>query len=319
MPLLRIKKFFLDYIIGVALIILLFFLSIGNMTVFVHQPVYDLDLACTSPLTTRDVLHTLRNDLREAESCELISPCDESRRVQCESPLSINAFIKQFANKDLLFITVHKTLSETYGVWKIQNLGKFNVPLGFIALLLLYGVVLLEASATLFAVWRQHKLKQTLSLPPGSRRNQLLMPVVYAVFFGLLVVLINSLVFDWFDYPETEHTETLRNLINSGIGVLLIVVLAPLAEELVFRGALLRFFIERNRALSGTIIVSLLFSAFHGFTEQSIGWQIYISSIYFFVSIVLCRIYIAQKNIWTPILFHSAYNSTMVGLGLLLG
>ena len=125
---------------------------------------------------------------------------------------------------------------------------------------------------------------------------------------------MNYLVFAWFEHPEVEAKEILTTLLKSVTGIITIVIVAPLAEELIFRGVLLRYFVERNKPLLGTILISLMFSALHGFLEQGLGWQLYVSTIYFIFSVLLCRVYIMQKTIWSPIVFHSAYNSTMVVL-----
>ena len=110
----------------------------------------------------------------------------------------------------------------------------------------------------------------------------------------------------------------IRHLLNSGPGLAFVILFAPLAEELIFRGVLLNFFIERNKAAIGTVLVSLLFSLLHGLHQESLGWQLYTSSFYFIMSLVLCHLYIARGSLWPPIVFHSAFNGTMAVLFRLL-
>ena len=212
----------------------------------------------------------------------------------------------------MLVFRVVKSLSESYIVPGYKNTSEFVISFGFIMVLMGYGLILAESGALLFALWRQEKLSQTFSLPPGLKRNQLTKPAFLALFVAVLVLGLNYLVFDLFNYPVDEKGSLFSHIADDPSGIFWLVVLAPLAEEIIFRGVLLRFFVEKGRLLLGIVIVSLLFSVFHGFLENSLGWQLYISSIYFILSIVLCRLYISQKTIWSPIVFHSAYNSTMV-------
>ena len=91
------------------------------------------------------------------------------------------------------------------------------------------------------------------------------------------------------------------------------ILVAPLAEELIFRGVLLRFFIERKRQLLGVVFVSVIFAILHSLREPTLGWLLYKFSAFFIISVVFCWAYIRQKNLWSPIILHGGYNATMIG------
>lgn len=311
---LKVKKFFIDYLIGTGVVFLLFYLLIGNITVMDTRPSIKLSHECSSPFSPEEVLDSILPSLREGESCEFDSPCVEEQILRCEGTVRMSALYKTFFWGDLLLHRVKETPVKSYGFSYSRDSSTFRVPLSFILLFIGYGIVLVETGVLVFALWRQNNLKQTFTLPPGDRKDQIIRPAVFAILFALVVVLMNYLVFTLFEHPEVEGREIISTLLKSVAGIFTIVILAPLAEEIICRGVLLRYFVERNKSLLGTILVSLLFSVLHGFLEPGLGWQLYISTIYFILSVFLCRLYITQKNIWSPIVFHSAYNSTMVVL-----
>ena len=311
---LRIKKFFFDYLIGTGLIFLLFYLLIGNMTVMDTRAAIKLSQECSLPFSAEDVLDSILPSLREGESCEFDSHCIEAQIVRCQGTVRISALYSTVLGGDLLLQRVKESPVKFYGYWSSKDSSTFRVPLSFILLFIGYGIVLVETGALVFALWRQNKLKQTFTLPPGARKALLIESVIFATLFAIVVVLMNYLVFALFEHPAVEERVIIGTLLKSVTGIVTIIILAPLAEEIICRGVLLRYFVERNKPLLGTILVSLLFSVLHGFLEPGLGWQFYVSAIYFTLSVFLCRIYITQKNIWSPIVFHGAYNSTMVVL-----
>jgi hypothetical protein len=86
--------------------------------------------------------------------------------------------------------------------------------------------------------------------------------------------------------------------------------LAPVAEELVFRGILYRLARERWPAWVCTIPVSILFAALHWTFHQS-------SLLPFCGSVIFCLIYEKTKSILSPILVHITGNLIIYVLPLL--
>ena len=313
------KKFFLDYLAGSGLIFLMFFMLMGDITALDTAATLKLSQTCHSSFLAKDMLQSIGSSIRGGESCEVVSPCVEWQTVRCEGSVPVSGLFGAMYKNNLLVFRVKESNLKSYGIWNYKDSSAFRLPLNFILLLLAYGVVLAETVAVLFALWRQDKLRQTLILPMGSRTHQIIYPALCALLLAMVVVVMNYLVYDLFDQPEFDKREVLSTLLNSSAGIGVIAIVGPLAEELIFRGVLLRFFIEKNRLLSGTVFVSLLFAAVHGYAGQSTGWQLYLFAIYFLISVLLCRLFIRQKTLWSPIVFHSVYNSTMVVLHGLSG
>jgi membrane protease YdiL (CAAX protease family) len=319
MQVLGTKKFFLDYLAGSGLIFLLFLMLTGDITALDTGATLKLSQTCHSSFLAKDVLQSIGTSIRSGESCEMVSPCVEWQTVRCEGSVPMSGLFGAMYKNNLLVFRVKESNLKSYGIWNYKDSSAFRLPLSFILLLLAYGVVLAETVAVLFALWRQDKLRQTLTLPLGSRKHQIIHPALWALLLAMVVVVMNYLVYDLFDHPQINNREVVSTLLNSVAGIGVIAIVGPLAEELIFRGVLLRFFIEKNRLLSGTVFVSVLFAAMHGYAEQSTGWQLYLFAIYFLVSVILCRLFITQKTIWSPIVFHSVYNSTMVVLHMVSG
>ena len=309
---LGIKKFFVDYVVAFVLIFLSLYLLIGGITVIDMQVTASLPQSCSMDFPDEDVLHQLQEALSEREQCEMVLPCDGLQSVRCEAEMRASDLFFSFLKKDFLISKMFTNLEEPFGVASIKDTSTVRFPLSLIFFVVIYVVILVEAGAMLIALWRQRKLRETFSFPSGSRKYQLLTPVALAMLFTICVIAMNFLVSTIFGLPEQYGNRLSTALMTSIYGIAAIVVLAPLVEEVIFRGVLLRFFVEKKRAILGTFLVSLLFSIIHGFIKSDLVWQLYISSVYFTASLVLCWLYIKYRNLWFSIVFHSVYNSTMV-------
>lgn len=310
---LKIKKFFLDYLIGSALIVVLFFVLIGNITIMDTNGVLTLDEACSSPTPPQDILDNAQLVLRNDERCELIQPCDELKRLRCEGTARVADIPKHFYAQDLLIIRVQRQLTNQYGFAGYSDKSTFRVPIGLMIFFLVYLAVLVEAGALLFALWRQKSLQQTFSLPIGSKMDQLLKPLVFGMFLAMVILAMNFKVDTLFDYPDVEQSLVNLAYLKTVSGIVLAILVAPLAEELIFRGVLLRFFIERKKQILGVVLISILFAILHSLREPTLSWMFYKFSAFFVISIIFCWSYIKQKNLWSPIFLHSGYNATMIG------
>lgn len=93
---------------------------------------------------------------------------------------------------------------------------------------------------------------------------------------------------------------------NSWIGVLAIVVLAPIFEELLFRGVILRGFLKNYGPMTSVIMTAVLFGVFHFNPIQSITAAI--------LGLALGWMFIKTGSLWVCMLFHALYNgfSTLI-------
>ena len=138
-----------------------------------------------------------------------------------------------------------------------------------------------------------------------------LAPIGFVVYFllaaGLLWVFS---LFPWFDAEQAQDVGF--NVLNSGfdrvVAFITLVVMAPIAEEVIFRGwlygkvrsQLLNKVSDRASMIISIILVSLLFAALHG--QWNVGVNV------FAMSIVLCGMREITGTIYSGILLHMLKN-----------
>jgi len=91
--------------------------------------------------------------------------------------------------------------------------------------------------------------------------------------------------------------------------VVVAVVLAPITEELLFRGIIYRFLKGRSSPRTAMILSSLLFSAMH--------FNVMVFIPLFLLGMLLCRSYEREHNLLAPIFFHALFNANTIGLIML--
>lgn len=88
------------------------------------------------------------------------------------------------------------------------------------------------------------------------------------------------------------------------LAILMVVVVGPLVEEAVFRGALLEGLMARLGPWPAIVIQALLFAAFH----RSL-WLLFPT---FVLGVVLGWLAHTRENLWPPIALHAIYNALTV-------
>lgn len=125
--------------------------------------------------------------------------------------------------------------------------------------------------------------------------------IVYLVISAGLIYLA-TLLLPWFDVGQAQNTGfgQLNQRYEYILAFFTLVVIAPVAEEVLFRGYLfgkLKKFIPIWIAI---LITSLLFGFVHG------TWNVAIDT--FSLSAVLCLLRLSTGSLWAPILLHMAKN-----------
>jgi membrane protease YdiL (CAAX protease family) len=125
--------------------------------------------------------------------------------------------------------------------------------------------------------------------------------IVYLILSAGLIMLATSLL-PWFDVGQAQSTGfgQLTQRYEYILAFVTLVVIAPVAEEILFRGYLfgkLRKYIPIWVAI---LITSLLFGLIHG------AWNVAIDT--FALSIVLCLLRLSTGSLWAPILLHMTKN-----------
>lgn len=118
--------------------------------------------------------------------------------------------------------------------------------------------------------------------------------------------LVAQLVMQWWNM-EPQLQDVTR--VISGAGglkarvyfVLLAVVVAPVVEEMLFRGILLPAFAKVAGIRPALILVAVLFSLVHGFFMPA-------AVIFFILSIAFSLAYIYRQTLWVPVVMHACFN-----------
>lgn len=129
-------------------------------------------------------------------------------------------------------------------------------------------------------------------------------PVAFLVYIFLSAVLtaIAMQFLTFIDFEQVQDTgfDQLGQNYEYVLAFLTLVVLAPVAEEVLFRGYLFGKLRQHAPVWVAILVTSLLFAAVHG------AWNVGIDV--FALSIVLCLLRVWLKTIWAPILLHMLKN-----------
>jgi membrane protease YdiL (CAAX protease family) len=105
------------------------------------------------------------------------------------------------------------------------------------------------------------------------------------------------------DFPPQELIKLFTNggdLTAIALLAVIAVVLAPIVEEIIFRGGIYRFFKSQSTVLAAQIISGALFAFMHGNLMSFLPLVV--------VGIILARVYESSGNILVPICFHAYFN-----------
>lgn len=126
---------------------------------------------------------------------------------------------------------------------------------------------------------------------------------------------VNSLLLTFFEL-HNPNTESINALIVTGSGSVraMVIFLAPLVEEALFRGLLFGGVRKVNRGFAYVFSVAA-FALYHlwGFIVPDGKNLIYLVQ-YLPAGILLCRCYERTNTVWAPILLHAVVNAVSVSV-----
>lgn len=93
--------------------------------------------------------------------------------------------------------------------------------------------------------------------------------------------------------------------------IIAVVFLAPLVEEILFRGLLQSWLVQKVGVPAGIMTSSLVFSLFHFASSQGLANIILVASL-FVLSCFLGFVYIRQRSLWASIGLHMTFNAISV-------
>ena len=125
--------------------------------------------------------------------------------------------------------------------------------------------------------------------------------IVYLICSAILIY-VASLIFPWFKADQVQDVgfDQISQRYEYILAFVTLVVVAPIAEEIIFRGYMygkLKKFVPIWVAI---VVTSLIFGAIHG------AWNLAIDT--FALSIILCLLREFTGNIWSSILLHMVKN-----------
>lgn len=204
-------------------------------------------------------------------------------------------------------------LAQAIVIVLIELLQKIGVPLGDIdpslfqviaggiiyalSLLIVIGVPWLTKKARTtkeeLGVHRPPNLMDFVWVPAGA--------VAY-IFLTLIITALAMLFLKFVDYgqPQDVGFNGINTQVEYIMAFIMLVVIAPIAEELLFRGYLLGKLRKYTKLWIAILITSVLFGLVH------FAWNVGLDT--FALSIVLCLLRVVSGSLWPSIMLHMLKN-----------
>jgi membrane protease YdiL (CAAX protease family) len=136
----------------------------------------------------------------------------------------------------------------------------------------------------------------------GSALLIMIIPIVMVIGGGFLLISdIDKIIIKHFPMSQKD-IEMFSRLIGGGsISIITVCIIAPLIEEMLFRGIFLRSFLSRYRAFNAITFSSLLFALCHLNIYQMLAAYI--------LGSFLGYLYVATQSLWPCIFAHASFNA----------
>ncbi len=112
---------------------------------------------------------------------------------------------------------------------------------------------------------------------------------------------LTNLMLLYFPANENEYYALTRMLSDGIVSIITVCVIAPMIEEMLFRGIILRSFLANYSVVSSIVLSSILFALFHLTITQI--------PVAFIVGCLFGWLYVRTRSLWPSILGHFLYNS----------
>ena len=111
---------------------------------------------------------------------------------------------------------------------------------------------------------------------------------------------LTNLVVLYYPMPDSEY-QMYDRLFNSGlVSVIMVCLIAPFVEEMLFRGVFLRSFLMNYSASNAIVLSSLLFALYH--------MNIYQLPVAFLFGCFSAWLYVKTRSLWPSVMAHTTYN-----------
>jgi membrane protease YdiL (CAAX protease family) len=178
----------------------------------------------------------------------------------------------------------------------------------FQAVITFWVTVLLLAVG--FLIYRGQNPVRLFGLRPANWQRCLGVGLLGIAGIFPVILLMQKLLFGWFPEAVGDRTvEFLRTTATSGdwlAVVLMAAVVAPLAEEIFFRGYLYGVVRRYGGRWAAIGVTALLFAAIHG---NAVGFAPLV-----LLGVVFAVAYELTGSLWTNILMHAVFNGTTLAM-----
>jgi membrane protease YdiL (CAAX protease family) len=136
-------------------------------------------------------------------------------------------------------------------------------------------------------------------------------PLLYLAFIPFLMVISKGyhLLLEYFIGSAVELQEVAQ-IVSQELSwlqilyMIMAIVVAPIYEELLFRGIIFPFMVKRTGLVGGTFLVSLFFAALHFHLPSVVPL--------FLLSVALCLAYWRTGSLWVSIGIHTTFNAVSI-------
>lgn len=186
----------------------------------------------------------------------------------------------------------------------------FSTPLGLLILFALQFIFALAVTSLLplfNAKWQFSALRQTFGVARGFAWRDFYLPfLLFPLYFiaSASVVLVIGQLFPSVNLDQAQDVgfkvDNLTNVFEYVLAFIALVILAPIAEELLFRGYLFGKTRPLIGAVSAALLTSVTFGAIHG--QLNVGIDTFILSLF------LCLLRYKTDAVWAGMILHALKN-----------
>lgn len=171
---------------------------------------------------------------------------------------------------------------------------------------IVYGLTFAIAVGVPYLLWHRKTSLETLGLTRLVSWTDIGLAPIAFIIYGLLTTIALAIVTSVFTgFPADQVQDTGFSAFGSRLDNLLafatLVIVAPIAEEVVFRGYLYGKLKVYVPAVAAAIVTSLLFAVVH--MQWNVGLDVFV------LSLVLCALRSLTGSIWAGILVHMIKNA----------
>jgi membrane protease YdiL (CAAX protease family) len=239
----------------------------------------------------------LQNSSEIAPEIARVSPL---RRVATIIGLPVWVFFG-FMLAQALILAIIALIQSTGFSFDTINTAIFNAVGGVI----IYGLAILLVFGVPWVVMKRRTTREDIGLKSTPRWMDLLWAPAGMVAYLILTTIVTQVAMQFLtfvDYSQTQQTgfSDLATRPEYAIAFISLVIVAPLAEEILFRGYLLGKLRKYAPLWLSILITSALFALVH------FQWNVAIDV--FVLSVVLCVLRVYTGSLWASILLHMLKN-----------